>query len=65
MDLSDSLFLLAGETKHVIEVHFKWCYVDWFPMGKAKEDDVKCRFCGSRDGYVFLDCTFPLLVHVL
>ena len=32
-----------------------------FLLGKAKKEDVPCRFCGRRDGdgHLFWDCTFP------
>ena len=35
-------------------------------MGKAKKDDVPCRFCGQGvgDGHLFWECTFPPLQHV-
>ena len=44
-------------------------YVDvWngFLLGKAKKEDVPCRFCGQRagDGHLFWECTFSLLQHV-
>ena len=30
-------------------------------LGKAKKEDVPCRFCGKRDGdgHLFWECTFP------
>ena len=32
-----------------------------FLPGKAKKEDVPCRFCGKRggDGHLFWECTFP------
>ena len=32
-----------------------------FLLGKAKKEDVPCRFCGKRDGdgHLFWDCSFP------
>ena len=32
-----------------------------FVLGKAKKEDVPCRFCGQRDGdgHSFWECTFP------
>ena len=37
-----------------------------FLLGKAKKEDVPCRFCGKKDGdgHLFWDCTFPSLQHV-
>ena len=39
-----------------------------FLLGKAKKEDVPCRFCGKRDGdgHLFWECAFPLfpLLHV-
>ena len=37
-----------------------------FLLGKAKKEDVPCRFCGKRDGdgHLFWECTCPLLQHV-
>ena len=38
-----------------------------FLLGRAKKDDVPCRFCGGRDGdghFFFWECTFPPLQHV-
>ena len=34
-----------------------------FLLGKAKKEDVPCRFCGKRDGdgHLFWECIFPLL----
>ena len=34
-----------------------------FLLGKAKKEDVPCRFCGKRDGdgHLFWECTFPPL----
>ena len=33
-----------------------------FLLGKAKKEDVPCRFCGKRDGdgHLFWECTFTL-----
>ena len=33
-----------------------------FLLGKAKKEDVPCRFCGKRDGdgHLFWECSFPL-----
>ena len=33
-----------------------------FLLGKAKKEDVPCRFCGKKDGdgHLFWECTFPL-----
>ena len=35
-------------------------------LGKAKKEDVPCRFCGKKDGdgHLFWECTFPPLQHV-
>ena len=32
-----------------------------FLLGKAKKEDVRCRFCGQKDGdgHLFWECTFP------
>ena len=32
-----------------------------FLLGRAKKEDVPCRFCGERDGdgHLFWECTFP------
>ena len=38
-----------------------------FLLGKAKKEDVPCRFCGKQDGdgHLFWECTFPpSLQHV-
>ena len=37
-----------------------------FLLGKAKKEDVPCRFCGKRDGdrHLFWECTFLILQHV-
>ena len=37
-----------------------------FLLGKAKKEDVPCRFCGKRDGdgHLFWECSFPPLQHV-
>ena len=37
-----------------------------FLLGKAKKEDVPCRFCGKRDGdgHFFWECSFPPLQHV-
>ena len=37
-----------------------------FLLGKAKKEDVPCRFCGKKDGdgHLFWECSFPLLLHV-
>ena len=37
-----------------------------FFLGKAKKEDVPCRFCGKRDGegHLFWECTFLPLQHV-
>ena len=38
-----------------------------FLLGKAKKEDVPCRFCGKRDGdghLLFWECSFPTLQHV-
>ena len=37
-----------------------------FLLGKAKKEDVPCRFCGQRDGdgHLFWECTFPSLRRV-
>ena len=44
------------------------CWGVWngFLHGKAKKEDVPCRFCGKRDGdgHIFWECTFPPLQHV-
>ena len=35
-------------------------------LGKPRDGEVKCRFCGGRDGdgHLFRDCTFLPLQHV-
>ena len=33
-----------------------------FLLGKAKKENVPCRYCGERR--LFCECTFPLLLHV-
>ena len=38
-----------------------------FLLGKAKKEDVPCRFCGKRDGdgHLFWECScLPPLQHV-
>ena len=37
-----------------------------FLLGKAKKEDVPCRFCGTRDGdgHLFWECTFLTLQQV-
>ena len=37
-----------------------------FLLGKAKKEDVPCRFCGKQDGdgHLFWECSFPPLQHV-
>ena len=37
-----------------------------FLLGKARKEDVPCRFCGKRDGdgHLFWECTFSSLQHV-
>ena len=32
-----------------------------FLLGKARKEDVPCRFCGKRDGdgHLFWECSFP------
>ena len=37
-----------------------------FLLGKAKKEDIPCRFCGKRDGdgHLFWECSFPPLQHV-
>ena len=37
-----------------------------FFLGKAKKEDVPCRFCGKThgDGHLFWECTFHPLLHV-
>ena len=37
-----------------------------FLLGKTKEEDVPCRFCGGvdGDGHLFWDCPAPSLVHI-
>ena len=37
-----------------------------FLLGKAKKEDVPCRFCGKRDGdgHLFWECSFLPLQHV-
>ena len=37
-----------------------------FLLGRAKKEDVPCRFCGGRDGdgHLFGECTFPPLQQV-
>ena len=37
-----------------------------FLLGKAKKEDVPCRFCGERDGdgHLFWSVFFPTLQHV-
>ena len=36
-----------------------------FLLGKAKKEDVPCRFCRKTDGdgHLFWECTFPLPHH--
>ena len=35
-------------------------------LGKARKEDVPCRFCGKRDGdgHLFWECSFLPLQHV-
>ena len=37
-----------------------------FLLGKAKKEDVPCRFCGKRDGdgHLFWECPFTAIQHV-
>ena len=37
-----------------------------FLLGKSKEEDVPCRFCGGIDGddHLFWDCPFPSFVRI-
>ena len=37
-----------------------------FLLGKSKEEDVLCRFCGGGDGdgHLFWECQFPPLVRI-
>ena len=37
-----------------------------FLLGKAKKEDVPCRFCGKKDGdgHLFWDAPFTSLLHV-
>ena len=37
-----------------------------FPLGKSKEEDVLCRFCGAidGDGHIFWDCAFTSFVRI-
>ena len=37
-----------------------------FFLGKARKEDVPCRYCGKRDGdgHLFWERTFPLPLHV-
>ena len=37
-----------------------------FLLGKARKEDVPCRFCGKKDGdgHLFWECSFPPLQHV-
>ena len=41
-------------------------YGTGFLLGKAKKEDVPCRFCGKKDGdgHLFWECTFSPLQHV-
>ena len=43
-----------------------WGVWNGFLLGKAKKEDVPCRFCGQKDGdgHLFWECTFPSLQHV-
>ena len=38
----------------------------WWSIGKARKEDVPCRFCGMRDGdgHLFWECSFPIVQHV-
>ena len=40
-----------------------WGVWNGFLLGKAKKEDVPCRFCGKRDGvgHLLWECTFPSL----
>ena len=40
-----------------------WGVWNGFLLGKAKKEDVPCRFCEKRDedGHLFWECTFPHL----
>ena len=42
--------------------HFVWGVWNRFLLGKAKKEDVPCRFCGKRDGdgHLFWECPSPL-----
>ena len=42
------------------------CVWNRFLLGKAKKEDVPCRFCGKEDGdgHLFWECLFPPLQHV-
>ena len=43
-----------------------WEVWNVFLLGKAKKEDVPCRFCGKRDGdgHLFWECPLPHLQHV-
>ena len=43
-----------------------WGVWNGFLLGKAKKEDVPCRFCEKRDGDgdLFWECLFPPLQHV-
>ena len=70
-DFQGSLQLLTSShlrerDKMLLRAILCGCVWNGVLLGKAKKEDVRCRFCGKRDGdgYLFWDCPFLPLQHV-
>ena len=70
-DLKGSLQLLNSthlRDRHEMLLRAILCGGVWngFLLGKARKEDVPCRFCGKKDGdgHLFWECSFPPLQHV-
>ena len=44
--------------QNVVKSLFVWGVWNGFVLGKAKKEDVPCRFCGKKDGdgHLFWEC---------
>ena len=53
---------LRERDKMFVRAHLCGGVWNGFLLGKAKKEDVPCRFCGQRDGdgHLFWECIFPL-----
>ena len=70
-DFQGSLQLLTSShlrerDKMLLRAILCGCVWNGFLLGKAKKEDVPCRFCGKKDGdgHLFWECTFTSLQHV-